>query len=222
MNRRPDLCRPTRSRRRGTPARDKTGSGRADSDAAGTRSPPLIIPRVFQVRLGPRLRRLQERVPAEAAVRAHVHAARALRGPVPAGVAGQPEAVRHRAGVRRARRRDDDRGRGVVDAVPRGRRGAAGRARRGRVPRLDGRAGQRPAQRVRLRVRRDIRGGGAARVPGGQTASGAAVAATAAGPAAPAPAPTATGRGRLVQGTCSLVIFRFSPSPLTENPYSTL
>lgn len=105
-----------------------------------------------QIRVGPRLRRLQERVPEEAVVRSHVHAAGPVVGAVPARVEGEPEAVQHGAGVRDARRGDDGRGRGVVDPVPLGGRGPVGRPWRGRVSRVDGGPGQRPAQRVRLRV----------------------------------------------------------------------
>lgn len=136
---------------------------------------------VRQVRVRPRLRRLQGRVPAEAAVRARVHAARPVVGAVSAGVAGQPEAVQHGAGVRHARRRHGHGGRRVVDPVPGRGRGPVGRPRRRRVPRLDGGAGQRPAERVRLRVRRHIRGGNAGRTPGQTEAAAAAAAAPTAG-----------------------------------------
>lgn len=117
-------------------------------------------------------------MPAEAAVRARVHAARPVVGAVSAGVAGQPEAVQHGAGVRHARRGHGHGGRRVVDPMPGRGRGSVGRPRRRRVPRLDGGAGQRPAERVRLRVRRHIRGGNAGRTPG-QTAAAAAAASTA-------------------------------------------
>lgn len=63
-----------------------------------------ILPSPFQVRFRPGLRRLQERVPKETAVRAHVHAAGQVLGPVSARVEGQPEEVQHGAGVHDARR----------------------------------------------------------------------------------------------------------------------
>lgn len=118
-------------------------------------------------------------MPAEAAVRARVHAARPVVGAVSAGVAGQPKAVQHGAGVRHARRRHGHGGRRVVDPVPGRGRGPVGRPRRRRVPRLDGGAGQRPTERVRLRVRRHIRGGNAGRTPGQTEAAAAAAAPTA-------------------------------------------
>lgn len=121
---------------------------------------------LYQVRLRPRLRRLQKRLPAETLVRSHVHATGQVFGPVSVGVEGQPEAVQHGPGVHHVRRRDDDRRRGIVDPMPLGGVRSAGRKGHRRVPRMDRGPGQWPTERVRLRVRRHIRSGNAARLSG--------------------------------------------------------
>lgn len=72
-------------------------------------------------------------MPEETVIRSHVHATGQIVGPVPVGVEGQPEEIQHGVGVHDARRPDDDRGRGIVDAVSRGRVSPSGRTRCRRV-----------------------------------------------------------------------------------------